>query len=174
MFILIPIINKKNTHINLHVFSFVLLTKYILYNRNQVVINLSVSDLYVFFFIRIHCFFCLHGTYVYLLMRNMLVDTAWSRICWWTPPGAEFAQYHYKIVSICRNTLRPLFYSFLVFAKREGGGNVVYTLVFNLWLFTDFRWGLGQGHGWPAMEKKLMLLLPMPVAHKHVPGAPLI
>ena len=50
-------------------------------------------------------------------------------------------------MSICRNTLRPLFYSFLVFAKREGGGNVVYTLVFNLWLFTDFRWGLGQGHG---------------------------
>ena len=48
---------------------------------------------------------------------------------------------------VCHNAPRLLFYSFLRFQEREGGGNVVYTLVFNLWLFTDFRWGLGQGHG---------------------------
>ena len=45
---------------------------------------------------------------------------------------------------ICRNTPRPLFYSFFVFAEREGRENVVYTPVFTL-RFTDFRWGVGTG-----------------------------
>ena len=35
-----------------------------------------------------------------------------------------------------------------------------------------FGGGLEQGHGRPAMEKKTMPLLPLPVAHKHVHGAP--
>jgi hypothetical protein len=50
-----------------------------------------------------------------------------------TLPMMKYVEYHYEIVVICHKTSQRLFYLFFSFAEREGGENVLFVLIFNLW-----------------------------------------